>query len=329
MTILRDVWRERLLPASYFGIRIDVLATDDEWRSSLVRQSGPRRHGARLDPMGQEPRTTRCTIIFFERDPIDGEEDLEDHIERFTAFMRLATEATEPGEFVHPLYGSFQALVEDLSARAVADEPNVIMVQASFIEDAGPDAAAYPEVAPIAAGQGQVNALADELDAQLAGVALPASATAALTVGSNARGLVDSWVTDDKLATRDVNAELSAFSDQVNDALNNINAGTDLSRFPIVRTMHRLHATLRRSAEEFRRSQPQVITHTVQAATSVRALATALYGASGSEAGTAEILRLNDIADPTYLPIGTTVRVLGKNPTGVLGVRGLRGGATR
>lgn len=327
---LRDTWRDALLTASFFGLRLDILNTEDEWRSSLVRHSGPRRDGATIDPMGTEARICRCTVIFFERDGDDDDEfAFDDHITRFATFMQTAMQAREPREFVHPVLGSFQAYVENLSARAAAGDPNVIMVQADFVEDAGPAVLAYPELAPVASGQAHVENLAGELDAQLASVRLPASATAAPALAARSTSMVEGWITDANLATRNVDAELSDFSDAVSDALLEINAGTDLGRFTIVRTIHRLHATLRRAAERFRRSQPQVVTHVVRAATSLRALATALYGAADSEARYQDLVRLNDLADPTYLPAGTTVRVLSVNPVGSPGARGMRGGASR
>jgi hypothetical protein len=310
-TTIRDTWRENLLTAAFFGLQLDILNTEDEWRSSLVKHSGPRRDGASLDPMGQEPRTCRCTVIFFEREgEADDELAFDDHIARFVAFMGACTQAREPRELVH------------LSARAAADDPNVIMVAVDFVEDGGPSNLAFPELAPMAAGQGQVNALSDELDGQLGGIDLPDTATATPGVGAKAKALVDSWVTDVNLATRDVDAELSEFSDQVSDALLEVNAGTDLSRFPIVRTLHRLHSTLRRAAEHFRRSQPQVINYSVTAATSLRAIATSL-GQSFDD-----LVRLNDLADPTYIPPGSTIRVLSSTPSGVQGAAALRGGRT-
>lgn len=307
---LPDTWRDSLLDASFDGLPLDVLSTDDGWSQALAEYSAPRRDGATIAAQGQEPRSTRCTLIFW-----DVDEDAPNHLARAVAFIERAMTAREARPFTHPLWGSYQAFVRDVQARASASEPNVVMVDASFVEHLGEPPVFAFEADP-AASLAQVTVLAGDLEAA------PDAGPATLAVATEARTVAEQWSTSTDLAVRDVNADLSALSDRVSDALLELDYATNLDRFPVVRTLHRLHDTLRRAAEQFRRAEPRIVAYTVAGATSLRGVAVSLYGAAAAAGGRYDdLLRLNDLADPTYLAPGTQLRVLATAPVGP-GVRG-------
>lgn len=318
---LPDIWAQSLYEGSFAGQPIDIVKTEDDVNRAIARNTYPRKDGADLQDMGGEPRTTRCEVVFFEK---PDEPELDDHLTRLSLFINNSG-AGKPQEFIHPLFGSYLAYAENITFSADADNPNAVFVSVEFIEDSTEPAVIYgPAAAPPQVGTAAVAAMAADYNAKIAGLNLPAG-SAALTVGDDAQAMVSSWETDPDLSVRDVNSELSEISDTISDALLELNYATDITNMPIVKTLLRLQATVRRAAELFRQDSPQVITHVVQQATSLWALVTSLYGASQAAQRYDEMMRLNAITDPSAIPIGVTLRRLSGNPAGATALSGFRG----
>lgn len=313
-----SVWADILHTVTYGGVELDVLTAVDSLRWAIARYTYARKDGADLDPMGAEPRSTRCKVLFFERRPLEGEVDGGlNHVERFELFYQAA--ATQvPLDFVHPLTGTYRALVEDLDISVDASEDDAVEVDCTFVEDSTSPAVFDISGRPVRAGVAQVEVEAELLNAQLAEVGLVS------TVGDDAASTVSGWESNTLITARQVNLELQSLSSSIADAVDELELTTQLDRYPVWRSMQRLHYEVRRAAEAFRQTQPTIFEFVVQSAIPLRVLAGDMYGAEQAESRYQEMLRLNDIDDPSLLAIGMRLRANAPDSQPRAGLRSAR-----
>jgi hypothetical protein len=328
---LQDVWAD-LQVGSFDGLPIDILSTEDQVDLVRAQYEYPQRDGADFSHMGSGPRRVSARVLFFERrsDEADAERgfDSETHISRFLIFWATATTSKEPREFVHPLFGTFLAWVEQPVARATSGERNVIEVECVFVEDSTlPSVLAGPEFSPYQTSTAQADVFATAFDDSVAELGLP-STSQAVGLGDDVRSTLSEWEEPGR-SVRDVNGDLSRLCDRIDDALRDIEYATDLERIPLLRTTSRLQASIRRAAEAFKKSAPQLAEYTVNRDRSLDAILVERYGARQLEKRRAEAMGLNDIEDPGLIPAGTVLTLVLDNPTGVAALRGLRGKVSR
>lgn len=334
MATTRDVWAESLYAASFAGIPLDVLVTQDELMRHLAELEYPRKDGADIQPMGNAARRSRLQVLFYERDP-DEDDDAagfasDDHVTRAFTFIATALAATEPQTFVHPLFGEYQAWVRNLEVGAQGGERNVIAVDVEMVEDStSPSVILAPDLAPHHSTIVDVTALAQEFDEAVADLELDEDAVAP-GLGDDITETVTKWDTDPDIGTRDVNGDISRLTDAIDDALNEIEYATNLDRFPIFRTLARLSGSLRRAGDQFRKLQPQIGEHIVAEGGPLPAIVVEIYKTAKQwERRRDEMQRLNDIPDPGYIPGGTRLRYVLANPVGIATPLGARGKVAR
>lgn len=298
MAATKDIWSDYLSTASYGGIEIDVVATVDTIARSIVSHTYARRDGGDLIDFGAEPRVTECRILFFERSP-DKENPSElNHLQRYAAFCAVVARGT-PQPFVHPITGQYTALVENFTSEASAEDPNTIDVSCSFVEDT--TSPAVYTTRPLDAGVAAVATEALLLDAAAVDAGLSPS-------GAAISALVDGWDAG-TTTVREVNAQMAAITQTVDDAIDEYELATDPSKYYLYRSYQRLHYSARRAAELFKESQPQIYSVTLTADKPLRVLVAENYGALDLEARYSQIVNLNDLDDPTLIKAGTTLRV--------------------
>ena len=297
---MSSVWASALHVASYGGVEFDCLTTSDSIARAVTRRIYPRRDGGHLQDMGSEPRETQVQAIFFEREAAEGE-STRNHLERFAAFF-AATQKGVTQDFVHPVTGTYQAMVEDLNFDAGGDDEDTILVDCTFVEDTTEPAVFEAVGAPLDAGTAAVRARADALDDDLQAVGLSSPIP---TLGID---LAELWESSPFLTLREVNLQLATFSSQLSDAMDEFELATTLERYPIWRSMQRLLFGVRMAAEGFRQSQPQLTVITVLRGQPLRSICAEHYGARDSQRRYDEIVRLNDIDDPSYVQENTRLR---------------------
>lgn len=298
---MTDVWSQTLYQASFGGVEFDCLATSDSLSRSIVRHEYPRRDGADLQDMGAEPRVTRCRLLFWERPPLDGEAATGNHLQRFAAFLD-AVRAGKAQDFVHPITGTYRAMVESFDYDATADERDAITAECVFVEDTTAPAQFDPgRMVLVDAGAAAVRVHADQANAELAAAGIDSSAA------TDAAAAVDGWESA-ATSVREVNLQLASIGSQIDGLIAEYELASSIENYALWRTLQRLHYSCRRAAALFRQAQPQIVTLTLAAAQPLRVVATELYGADGAEAGYAEMMRLNDIDDPSLIAAGTSLR---------------------
>lgn len=331
---LRDIWYENAQPGSFAGIPIDILVTQDEVELARASYQYPHRDGADFQPMGNGPRRTRCTVLFFERKP-DADDDAagfasDDHLTRFATFWQTAITAQQPYEFVHPLFGAYQAWVDGTPVvTANSDERNCLSLDVTFVEDSTSPTVILDGtvIAPYHTSTTQAAVFASAFDDEVATLNLPDD-SAAKGLGTDVTSTMSSW-SDPEKSVRDVNGDLNRLTDRIDDALNDIAYATSLERIPLLRTAARLHATIRRAAEAYRKTAPQLAELIVDRPQSLNAFLLKRYGAAQLERRRDEAMKLNDIPDPSYLPAGFRITLVLDNPSGVVGLAGFRGKVAR
>lgn len=300
---MSDVWASYLYQASFAGLPLDILETADSIARAVARRVFPGRDGGSLQDQGAEPRSTSCRIIFAELAPLDSGAT-GNHLERFAAFY-ATTQAGKAQEFVHPITGSYRAMVEDIDFRASGEQRDVIEVDCTFVEDTTRPARFDPgSLLPLDAGAAAVAVRSAEVDAEIAALGLEGS-----TVAADAGAAVETWESDPTISVREVNLQLASLTAQIDDLIATYELTTDVSRFTLWRRLQALSYSLRRAASLFRQSQPQIIQITLAVARPLRSIVAETYGASEASARYADAMRLNDIDDPSLIPAGTTLRL--------------------
>lgn len=300
-----SVWADFLYQASYAGVEFDCLTTQDSLQRALVRRAMPRRRGSQQQDMGTEARETECQILFFERKPIEGEDQgfsEKNHLERYRALLAVWDEGGVH-DFVHPLTGSYRARMENLRSSADAEDEDQIWVTCTFVEDVLDAPTFDPGAGSIfETGLAGIRSQAAALDAELLAAGLDSD------FGAEAVSLADSWEGDPTLSVREVNLQLASMAASVDDAMNALDLVRNLDRHPVYRAMNVLLWKLRLAADSFRQTQPQLTTITVVRDLPLRRIVVEHYGAKESQTRYDELMRLNDIDDPSLVPAGTELR---------------------
>lgn len=301
-----SIWADFLHQASYAGIEFDCLMTRDSFRRAIVAREFPRTDGGLLQDMGGAPRRTEMRACFFERAAVEGE-DFEisglNHLQRYAAFLAACRQGGTH-DLVHPITGTHRAQVESFDAEAVGEEDDQIYVDVVFLED-GTAPAVFQVgtgLLPFDAGTAAVQVEAEQLTALLAASGMESD------VPADASALATSWASSPELTVREVNLQLATAAAQIDAATETLELATNVANFPIYRSMQRVLWRLRQAAASFRQSQPQLITITLQADLPLRVVAAENYGAREADQRYGEMMRLNDIDDPSLVPAGTRIR---------------------
>lgn len=316
-----DVWGRAMYVASFGGLRLDIVSTDDSADQDLVRHKYPRRAGADVRDMGSAERTTRCEAIFFER-KLDPDET-GNHIERFQAFERLKREQGQDGRsrpFVHPLTGTYLGKIGAFSYRAASEPRDCIMVSFEVVEDSKP--AALTTNPFTAAGVPQVEAAAEEVGRAAAALYDPddeddAAALAQVTAASSgAVATVTAWEQATE-ASRDVTTGMLSTANAIDQAVEELELAADIKAYGLYVGMVKLRSAMQKAAESFQARAPKVFPAVVpDNAPPLLNFAAQIFGADQAEARAKEIAKLNRIRNPARLEPGTTLKVLGAPPRG-------------
>lgn len=297
-----DVWSSVLFAARYGDQPLEILTTRDSFRRALVLHAYPRRDGARIADMGAEARSCDARIVFRDPPGLDlGPLAGLDHVERARRFVDAANEGIAR-EFVHPVFGSFPAMILGLEIIGDGERRDYLEIQASIVEqglDPAPLAASTSRQldggAPLVAVEAaQLEAAAAQLEpaaaAQLAAVAATATATA------------DAW-DGDADGSRNIAVELERATSELDRAIDELDLLASPDGYPAFRAAQRLRYQLARAAAAAQRTAPALLELVTAAAAPLATILADVYGAGGGERR-ADALRLNRIRDPMLVDAG-------------------------
>lgn len=300
-----SAWADTVQQASFAGVEFDCLATRDSIERAIFREEYARLNGARLQDQGLGARETTCRLIFWDRDPIEGEDpaqSLRSPRERFNAFVAAyASEGTH--DFCHPQTGIYPAKAEGLSWE-IDPEEDVIYAECRFVEDSlEPAFLGGANSLPFDSSLAAARVQAQRLEAELLAAGLDAA------LAADAAATVDRWDTADTLSIRDVDNALKSLASNIDDSIVELELMTRLDRMPILRGTQMLLFSMRQAAGKIRQTQPQIVSITTTRDLPLLIILADYYGAADARTRRDEVERLNDIDDPTLVPAGTTLRV--------------------
>lgn len=315
-------WSTTVQTGSYDGLAFDFVSTQDEIASVVDRQQMPNRNGVFLEKRANEGRVFDVLGIFVEGDYPDVMNRLIDKINN----------ATEPKTFVHPIFGSFKALVTRASISHSADDAIdsatiQLHVEEHTAQAQGPTAVKTSLAARASATRAAVDAAlttvtqfaaaVDAIGSASANVSAAqqsivdqavANATVATTLAADA---ADSFEADaSEMSADEVQAQANAVLAQCNAvvvAISSFTIGTTPvpEQYDLSQAMVTLAATTSAMAIAAAAGLPSLTTYTVDADVP---LLVWVFGKYGDSSRADEVLALNPwINDPLLLPAGAEV----------------------
>lgn len=121
-------WKDTLLDATFRGVKLSVLSTDDAAERAQVRHEYPYRDGAEVEDLGRRARTIHVQAIVWGK---EYETDLRKLLE--------ALDKPGPGELIHPVFGSINVSLASHHVAHHEDNPDSAQITLDFVE-AEPDA---------------------------------------------------------------------------------------------------------------------------------------------------------------------------------------------
>lgn len=115
-------WKDKLLDASFRGVKFDCQRTDDTLDREVARYAYPHVDGEDIEDLGQKARELNMTAVFFG----------DDYEDRMNAFLGVLAQAG-PAELIHPVFGSLPSM-QFLGGHVShdADNPDACLIEMRF-----------------------------------------------------------------------------------------------------------------------------------------------------------------------------------------------------
>lgn len=285
-----DEFQQQLLPAEFGGLPLTILRTDDNFGRGLVKHTHPNVDGALLRDTGAEPRTTSVTLAFLPPLCIQG----------VTNFLNVAATG-EPQRFVHPWYGSYLAMPENIGVRATAEDRDYITIEVTFVEHRSD--IVFTDLATELAADIGVHGAAADLDQALSDAGVTS------TVGADAVAQAEAWQEADSVDSRQVNLETNAVTDSIANESARLELSSSIDYYPLLVSFERLHNKMRALATYLISTAPKLTVYTVPVAQPLLAIAQAIYGGTLALDMHVKLLTLNDLRNPARIEAGTELVV--------------------
>lgn len=283
-----------MLEARYADVTIGITSLQQEAGQDWATSSPTRGSNHTLQPRGLKIRRTPCEIAFVGPD----------FEERWRKFDELANvEDPQPQIFVHPLRGSYLAIVEGWTY-AISEVGNLITGSCTFVESS-PPAPPSPVAAASSATSGTagVRIVKDKADA----AALAAGTT--FVEGTEALAVSEEWASSDGIDARSVQAQLDATTSKINARLDQLKPSNN-AEWQLFKSMLRVNYQLRMSALAVIAEGEAASEFVVEAGAPLIAIARRLYGGAQAQERAEDLRRLNNLRAPGYVPAGTRLKVV-------------------
>lgn len=281
-----------MLSARFADIEIGVTRLSHEGGQDWAESSPTRGDQHTLMPRGRAIRRTPCEIMF-------AGADFE---AKLRAFDEVA-ERDEPALFVHPLRGSYRAIVKGW--KYDIDETRHLATGAcTFVEFEEPR-----PVAPVSAGVVAVAGTgAMRVAVEKAQAASAAAGRGLLATLSDALAAVEEWAAEDS-DLRAVQTKLDGLVARINEEANLIRPSTWES-WQLYRSLLRARYQLMQAGQAVVAEADNVYDYVVEQAEPLIATARRLYGGQNARSRADELLRLNGLKTPGMVPAGTKLKVM-------------------
>jgi hypothetical protein len=280
----------------YADMPLLITSYSDEGGRDWVTQSPYRGDLHVNQDRGLRQARTRCEIVFCDE---PGSQSFAD---RFLAFRELAR-GSAPRLFVHPLLGSYMAVVADLQHNANGDE-RCVYASCVFVADEPPPAV-FPVGAGVtaAAGPEEVGVHVAQANEQLAELGLESTTPASCLAAATA------WAELEDPDARAIALEASSLAAEIDETVADLELATDLERWELWKTFLTLRYSVVRAAEATTSETARVSEYTVVVAEPLRALCARLFGAREAEERARQVAKLNGLRTPGLVPAGTALKL--------------------
>lgn len=243
---------------------------------------------------GRTDRVTRCTLQF---DEMDGD-DLTAR-ERLDALEAIIADG-EPQVFQHPLVGAYLARIGPFDARV--DANSIVSADIEIFPEEEPRA-----VTPVGSGtavvaaDGAITAAATNAQAQLDAIRAQSDAIAAAIAADEA------W--QEGANTRTVLSDVAQLSSQIGDEIERLELETDMVKWQAYKSFIMLSDAILNSARALTSEVAQIFTMKIARPISLNVLLSRIYGGADVEVRREQVLSLNDIRTPGWIPVGVELRL--------------------
>lgn len=268
---------------------------DDDGRDWVV-QSPSRGDQHVLQERGRRLQRTSCEILFCD------EPGSATYLDRFLAFQVAAREAA-PRLFLHPINGSYLAVVSEFSYRVESPERSV-RVACTFVAQEPPQAVfAVGAGVTAAAGPEQVGVMAAQTTAELEDLELTS------TTPTSCLATVTAWAELEDPDARAIALEAASLAAEIDDAIEALELATSLERWEAYRAFVNLRYSVVRAAAAVTSETAQITEITLTAAEPLRSICARLFGARDAEERTRQVSKLNGLRTPGLVPVGTVLKL--------------------
>lgn len=280
--------------SSYGGIRLWCAEITTVNNNTLVVHQLTSGNTHPIQRRGQDLKEASCVLLF---DDMRGESD--SPLVRFRKFRDLVNEG-DPQIFTHPIEGSYLAVIGAFTHTVNGDgtiTANCTVMPHEEARAVSPGGTG----SSLSAGEGVVEAAADNAEKALEDFGLET------VVIDKSRAMVEEFEAETP-NTRAITAAVSELSSEIGEAIDSLGLDQNISLWPAYRSMMFLAdsiLTAGRAATEVTR----VVTILINRPTALRRLMAKLFGAFEADERYAQVMNLNDIATPAWIPMGTELRI--------------------
>lgn len=247
---------------------------------------------------GRAPGNKTTAALLF----VDMPSETKSPLDRLLAFKAQA-DSRKQYLFTHPIDGPYYAEIEAFTY-TLDEDGNIVDASASWIRAGKAEQPLQASSGSSArAGEDAVAARAEEFDTELAAVGLDSD------VGATAALAVAAWADSDEVPTRQVIVDVAGLSAGLATFIETEGLETDIRLFGAYRTSIMLGAAIRAAALAALAETPKLTAVRVGVPISLLALCVRVYGGAEAEARMRQILALNDITTPAWLPEGLVLTI--------------------
>jgi prophage DNA circulation protein len=290
-----QLWSDFLQEGSFDGVSFDFVRAVVEGGNDIDQQVFPNRDGQRNEPRGRKARRERILALFID----------DDYPDTMNALLAKLENGGAAKEFVDPIFGSMQMSCESFTVVHDADDAvDSAAVELSLVEDTGTNQGLQAVVSTTPA---RASALRLAITAVLEAVSsFQATADAVTSYVSQVQGamaaaasIADSLeATGDQLSAPEIQAQANAALATMDIAIADYSSPEAYDLGAALLAMSAAAAVM---AQELIEAKPPLQTHPVLADTNLLSFVHDLYGDTSR---VEEVLALNSIPDPSFIPAG-------------------------
>ena len=243
---------------------------------------------------GRSDRIARCQHQF---DEMDGDDlTARERLDALEAFIADG----EPQVFQHPLTGAYLARIGSFEGRV--DANSIITADIEIFPEEEPRAVStVGSGTAVVSADGAITAAADNAQAQLDAIRAQSDVIAAAIAAD------ESWQAGAN--TRTVLSDVAQLSSQIGDEIERLQLATDMTKWQAYKAFIMLSDAVLNSARAITSEVAQIFTMRIARPISLNVLLSRIYGGADVETRREQVLSLNDIRTPGWLPIGAELRL--------------------